>query len=171
MAIKKILTYPDPLLRQKVETVTRFDDSLRELADDLIETMYAAPGVGLAANQVGECLRLVVIDTAAGKEEKKPLVLVNPEILAKEGCRIEEEGCLSVVGLTANVERCNKILVRAQDLEGNTLEFAAEEFFARVIQHELDHLNGTLFIDHLSPLKRSLYKRRLKKTLLQQDKG
>ena len=162
MAIKKILTYPDPVLRQKVETVTRFDDSLRQLADDLIETMYAAPGVGLAANQVGECLRLVVIDTAAGNDEKKPLVLVNPEILEKEGCRIEEEGCLSVVDLTANVERCNKILVRAQDLEGNTLEFQAEEYFARVIQHELDHLNGTLFIDHLSALKRSVLRAALR---------
>ena len=136
MAIKKILTYPDPVLRQKVETVTSFDDSLKQLAHDLTETMYDAPGVGLAANQVGVCLRVVVIDISAGKEEKKPLVLVNPEILEKEGCQVDEEGCLSVIDLTANVERYKKLLVRAQDLEGRTWEFPAEDFFARVIQHE-----------------------------------
>ena len=169
MAIKKILTYPDPVLRQKVETVTSFDDSLKQLAHDLTETMYDAPGVGLAANQVGVCLRVVVIDISAGKEEKKPLVLVNPEILEKEGCQVDEEGCLSVIDLTANVERYKKLLVRAQDLEGRTWEFPAEDFFARVIQHELDHLNGILFIDRLSPLKRTLYKKRLKKLLREQE--
>jgi len=171
MAIKKILTYPDPVLRQKVETVTNFDDSLKELACDLAETMYDAPGAGLAANQIGVCLRVVVIDVSPSKEEKKPLVLVNPEIIEKEGCQVDEEGCLSVIDLTANVERFRKLLVRAQDLDGKTWEFPAEDFFARVIQHELDHLNGILFIDHLSPLKRSLYKRRLKKLLREQEEG
>jgi len=171
MTIKKILTYPNPVLRQKVETVSGFDDSLKQLADDLVETMYAAPGAGLAANQIGVCLRLVVIDISASKEEKKHLVLVNPEIIEKEGCQVEEEGCLSVIDLTANVERYRKLLVRAQDLNGKIWEFPAEDFFARVIQHELDHLNGILFIDHLSPLKRALYKKRLKKILRQQEKG
>ncbi|KPJ97663.1 MAG: peptide deformylase [Desulfobacterales bacterium SG8_35] len=169
MAIKKILTYPDPVLRQKVETVTSFDASLKELARDLAETMYDAPGAGLAANQIGVCLRVVVIDVSASKEEKKHLVLVNPEIVEKEGCQVDEEGCLSVIDLTANVERFSKLLVRAQDLEGKTWEFPAEDFFARVIQHELDHLNGILFIDHLSPLKRTLYKRHLKKLLREQE--
>jgi len=170
MAIKKIFTYPDPVLRQKVETVTNFDDPLKQLATDLAETMYAAPGAGLAANQIGVCLRVVVFDVSDNKEEKKHLVLVNPEIIEKEGCQVDEEGCLSVIDLTANVERYSKLVVRAQDLDGKTWEFPAEDFFARVIQHELDHLNGILFIDHLSVLKRSLYKRRLKKLLREQEK-
>jgi len=169
MAIKKILTYPDPVLRQKVETVTSFDDSLKELARDLAETMYDAPGAGLAANQIGVCLRVVVIDVSASKEEKKHLVLVNPEIIEQQGCQVDEEGCLSVIDLTANVERYRKLLIRAQDLDGKTWEFPAEDFFARVIQHELDHLNGILFIDRLSPLKRTLYKKRLKKILREQE--
>jgi len=171
MAIKRILTYPDPVLRQKVETVTSFDDSLKQLANDLAETMYDAPGAGLAANQIGVCLRVVVINISADKEEKKHLVLVNPEIIEKEGCQVDEEGCLSVIDLTANVERYRKLLVRAQDLDGETWEFPAEDFFARVIQHELDHLNGILFIDHLSSLKRALYKKRLKKILREQEEG
>jgi len=171
MAVKKILTYPNPVLRQKVETVASFDDSLKQLADDLVETMYDAPGAGLAANQIGVCLRLVVIDVSADKEEKKHLFLVNPEIIEKEGCLVEEEGCLSVIDLTANVERYSKLLVRAQDLDGKTWEFPAEDFFARVIQHELDHLNGILFIDHLSSLKRAFYKKRLKKILRRQEEG
>ena len=170
MAIKKIFTYPDPVLRQKVETVTSFDDSLKQLANDLAETMYAAPGAGLAANQIGVCQRVAVLDVSDDKEEKKHLVLVNPEIIEKEGCQVDEEGCLSVIDLTANVERYSKLVVRAQDLDGKTWEFPAEDFFARVIQHELDHLNGILFIDHLSVLKRSLYKRRLKKLLREQEK-
>ena len=154
MAIKKILTYPNPVLRRKVATVTVFDDSLKELARDLAETMYDAPGAGLAANQIGVCLRVVVID-----------------VIEKEGCQVDEEGCLSVIDLTANVERYSKLLVKAQDLDGKVWEFPAEEFFARVIQHELDHLNGILFIDHLSPLKRALYKKRLKKLLRKQEEG
>ena len=169
MAIKKILTYPNPVLRQKVETVTSFDDSLKQLAADLAETMYDAPGAGLAANQIGVCLRVVVLNVSDSDEEKKHLALVNPEIIEKKGCQVDEEGCLSVIDLTANVERYSKLLVRAQDLDGKTWEFPAEDFFARVIQHELDHLHGILFIDYLSPLKRSLYKRRLKKMLRDQE--
>jgi peptide deformylase len=171
MAIKKIITYPDPVLRKKVEPVTSFDDSLKELARDLAETMYAAPGAGLAANQIGVCLSVVVVDVSKDQDEKKPLFLVNPEIIEKEGCQIDEEGCLSVIDLTAKVERYKKLLVRAQDLHGKTWDFPAEDFFARVIQHELDHLNGTLFIDRLSSLKRTLYKKRLKKLLLSQEEG
>ena len=171
MAIKKILTYPDPVLRQKTEPVTSFDDSLKQLARDLAETMYNAPGAGLAANQIGVCLRVVVIDVSAGEDVKKPLVLVNPEIIEKEGCQIDEEGCLSVIEYTAKVERYSKLLIRAQDLDGKTWEFPAEEFFARVIQHELDHLDGILFIDRLSPLKRTIYKKRLKKILRDQEEG
>ncbi|MBW2506576.1 MAG: peptide deformylase [Deltaproteobacteria bacterium] len=171
MAIKKIITYPNPVLRKKVEPVTTFDESLQELAQDLIETMYAAPGAGLAANQIGVSLSIVVINDSKGEDEKKPLVLVNPEIIEKGERQVDEEGCLSVIDLTAKVERYRKLLVRAQDLYGKTCEFPAEDFFARVIQHELDHLNGILFIDRLSPLKRTLYKKRLKKILQAQEEG
>jgi len=169
MAIKKILTYPDPVLRQKVERVTNFDDSLKELATDLAETMYAAPGSGLAANQIGECVSVIVVDISAEEEEKKYLVLVNPEIVDKEGAHIDDEGCLSVIDLTAKVKRYQKLLVRAQDIEGKVWEFSAEDFLARVLQHEVDHLNGILFIDHLSSLKRILYKKKLKKILQEQQ--
>lgn len=169
MAIKKILTYPNPVLRQKVERVTNFDDSLKKLAADLAETMYAAPGSGLAANQIGECVSVIVIDISAEEEEKKYLVLVNPEIVDKEGAQIDDEGCLSVIDLTAKVKRYQKLLVRAQDIEGKAWEFPAEDFLARVVQHEVDHLNGILFIDHLSSLKRILYKKKLKKILLEQQ--
>jgi peptide deformylase len=171
MAIKKIITYPSPILRKKVEPVTIFDSSVRELARDLIENMYAAPGAGLAANQLGVSVSVVVIDISKNKDEKKPLVLINPEIIEKEGCQIDEEGCLSVIDLTAKVERYKKLLVKAQDLDGKTWEFPAEDFFARVIQHELDHLDGVLFIDRLSALKRTLYKKRLKKILQAQEEG
>ena len=171
MAIKKILTYPDPVLRQKVERVTNFDDSLKELAADLAETMYAAPGSGLAANQIGECVSVIVIDISAEEEEKKYLVLVNPEIVDKQGAQIDDEGCLSVIDLTAKVKRYQKLLVRAQDIEGKVWEFSAEDFLARVLQHEVDHLNGILFIDHLSSLKRILYKKKLKKILLEQQEA
>jgi len=171
MAIKKIITYPNPVLRKKVEPVTTFDESLQELARDLIETMYAAPGAGLAANQIGVSLSIVVINESKGEDEKKPLVLVNPEIIEKGERQVDEEGCLSVIDLTAKVERYRKLLVRAQDLYGKTWDFPAEDFFARVLQHELDHLNGSVFIDRLSPLKRTLYKKRLKKILQAQEEG
>jgi peptide deformylase len=169
MAIKEILTYPNSFLRQKTERVTNFDDSLKELATDLAETMYAAPGSGLAANQIGACISVVVIDISADEEEKKHLVLVNPEIIDKEGTQIDDEGCLSVIDLSAKVKRYQKLQVRAQDIEGETWEFAADDFMARVIQHEVDHINGILFIDHLSSLKRALYKKKLKKILQEQQ--
>ena len=169
MAIKEILTYPNSALRQKTARVTEFNDSLKELATDLAETMYAAPGSGLAANQIGACVSVVVIDISAEEEEKKHLVLVNPEIVDKEGTQIDDEGCLSVIDLSARVKRYQKLQVRAQDIEGETWEFAAEDFMARVIQHEVDHINGILFIDHLSSLKRALYKKKLKKILREQQ--
>lgn len=172
MAIKKILTYPDPVLRKKTATVTDFDDGLKELATDMAETMYHTPGAGLAANQIGATLRIMVVDITDKEEdtnEKEYLVLVNPEIIDSQGSQTCEEGCLSVIDLTANVKRFQKITVRAQDIDGNSKEFEAEDFFARVIQHEVDHLNGTLFIDRLSSLKRTLYKKRLKKYLMEQQ--
>jgi len=173
MALKKIVTYPHPVLRQKTQAVTAFDEQLQELIADLAETMYAAPGAGLAANQIGISLRVAIIEISAlappsaadEPREKKHLALINPEILSGEGSQLDEEGCLSVADFSANVKRFQRIRVRAQDPTGQTTEFEAKDHFARVIQHEVDHLDGILFIDHVSSLKRSLYKKRLKKQL------
>lgn len=165
MAIRTILTFPDPVLRKTAKKVTIFDDELKKLSQDLGETMYDAPGIGLAANQIGVLLQIVVVDISTSEDEKKFITLVNPEISDGEGCVSDEEGCLSVVEYTSNVERFKKIKVNAQDLDGKPIEFHAEDRFARVIQHEVDHLHGKLFIDRISSLKRSLYKKKLKKIL------
>lgn len=168
MSIRTIITFPDPVLRKTAKKITTFDDDLKQLAQDMAETMYDAPGVGLAANQIGVLLQIVVIDISdpeAAEGEKKFLALVNPEISEGEGCVSGDEGCLSVIEYTSAVDRYQKIKVNAQDLDGNPLEFDAEDFFARVIQHEVDHLHGKLFIDRISPLKRNLYKKKLKKLL------
>ncbi|OQX12917.1 MAG: peptide deformylase [Desulfobulbaceae bacterium A2] len=169
MTIRKIITYPDPVLRQEAGLVTSFDEELRRLAADMIETMYEAPGVGLAANQVGVALQLLVIDVAETEEEKKAMVLVNPEIFDAEGTVVGEEGCLSVLDFNPKVTRAQHIRVRALNLAGEALEFEAHDRFARIIQHEVDHLHGTLILDRVSALKRSLYKNRLKKMLKRQE--
>lgn len=172
MAVKEIITYPNPVLREKTKNVTEFNDGLKKLAQDMADTMYAAPGAGLAANQIGAKIRMLVIDTTEKEEEgatKEYLALVNPEITGGEGKQVDKEGCLSVIELTAEVKRWQKISVKALDLEGAPLELEAEDFLARVIQHEIDHLNGILFIDHLSSLKRALYKKKLKKILQEQQ--
>lgn len=166
MAIRTILTFPDPILRQKAKKVTRFDEDLKKLAADMGETMFDAPGIGLAANQIGVLLQIVVVDVSMPGDGKKFISLVNPVISEGEGSVIDEEGCLSVIDYTSTVKRFRKIKVTAQDLEGKPMEFSAEDRFARVIQHEVDHLLGKLFIDHISSLKRTLYKKRLKKMLL-----
>ena len=165
--IKKILTYPEPVLRKKAAPVTEFNQELKEIIADMADTMFDAPGAGLAAPQIGISKRIVVINTSKreGDADKKILALINPVILSGEGSQIDEEGCLSVRDFSAKVKRFMNIKVRAQDPEGQELEFEAEEFFARVIQHEVDHIEGVLYIDHISSLKRNLYKRRLKKLL------
>ncbi|OQX13269.1 MAG: peptide deformylase [Desulfobulbaceae bacterium A2] len=169
MTIRKIFTYPDPVLRCEASPITSFDEELQRLAADMIETMYEAPGVGLAANQVGVARQLVVIDVAEDDEEHKALVLVNPEIVEAEGSVVGEEGCLSVLDFNPNVTRAQHIRVRALNLAGEAQEFEAHDRFARIIQHEVDHLRGTLIIDRVSALKRSLYKNRLKKMLKRQE--
>lgn len=169
MARRKIVTYPDPVLRREASPVTSFDEELRTLAADMIETMYDAPGVGLAANQVGVALQLLVIDVAEQEDEKKALVLVNPVIVEGDGEVIGEEGCLSVVDFNPRIKRFQHIRVRAVNLAGEAQDFEASDRFARIIQHEVDHLRGTLIIDRVSALKRSLYKNRLKKILKRQD--
>lgn len=166
MSIQKIYQYPDSVLREQTEKITTFDKDLARLVEDMAETMYDAPGIGLAAPQIGKSIKLIVVDTSEDKEgEKQYLVLVNPEIVAHEGSQLDEEGCLSVPELTANVKRYLKITVAYQDLQGQPHELSTENRFAVVLQHEIDHLNGILFIDHLSPLKRNLYKKKVKKWL------
>ena len=175
MTVRPIVKFPVADLKSKARPVTKFDDELRLLVADMIDTMRQAPGVGLAAPQIGVLLRVAVIDGDATRPESErredsetrepvpDLVLVNPEIISAEGEQVDEEGCLSVHDYSTNVKRFARVRVKAQDLEGNPLEFEAEEFFARVIQHELDHLEGTLFIDRISSLKRALYRKKLKK--------
>ncbi|WP_163337416.1 peptide deformylase [Desulfopila sp. IMCC35008] len=166
MSILKIYQYPEKVLRAETKPVDTFDEPLKELAQDMAETMYDAPGIGLAAPQIGKSLKLIVVDTSKDPEEKKVfLTMVNPEIVAHEGNQIDEEGCLSVPELTAKVKRYRKVTIAYQDLEGNHHEMETEDRFAVVLQHEIDHLNGVLFIDHLSSLKRNLYKKKVKKLL------
>jgi peptide deformylase len=165
MAVLPILTFPDPVLRQKAVKVTSFDSELKQLAADMAETMYDAPGVGLAANQIGVLRQIVVVDITGMDGKKEFMPLVNPVISEGEGSVVDEEGCLSVIDYTSTVKRFKKIKINAQDLDGNPLEFIAEDRFARIIQHEVDHLHGKLFIDRISSLKRTLYKKKLRKIL------
>lgn len=166
MSTKNIVQYPEKVLREETKQVTFFDDKLSQLIEDMAETMYQAPGIGLAAPQVGESLKLIVVDITEDPEgEKQFQALVNPELIAHEGKQIDEEGCLSVPELTAKVERFKKITVVYQDPDGAEHELTTEDRFAVVLQHEIDHLNGILFIDHLSPLKRKMYKNKVKKWL------
>lgn len=159
----RIRKYGDPVLETKAEPVTEFNGELKQLAADMFETMYANKGVGLAAPQVGVSKRLAVLDHSAGEDEGAKLVLVNPEILVREGTQIGEEGCLSIPGFREDVKRAYRVRVRAQDLDGNFFETEGEELLARAIQHEMDHLDGILFLQHLSLLKRDLIKRKIRK--------
>ncbi|MCO6431542.1 MAG: peptide deformylase [Deltaproteobacteria bacterium] len=156
-----IRIYPDPVLKQVAEKVTRFNDQLTSLANDMAETMYTARGIGLAANQVGVLQRIAIVDV--GEEQNERIDLVNPEIVWKEGAVPSEEGCLSIPDYRETVRRNKEIVVQAQDTSGKEFELKAEGLLAICIQHEIDHLNGILFIDHLSRLKRELFKRWLKK--------
>lgn len=167
MSIRKICKYPDPVLRKKAATIEVFDEDLKTLSEDMAETMYDAPGIGLAAPQIGESIRLIVVDISKKEEEQKYMTMVNPEIIEKEGEQLDEEGCLSVPELTSKVKRYRKIRVHYQDLSGKEFELETENRFAVVLQHEIDHLEGTLFLDHLSSLKRNLYKKKVKKWLKQ----
>jgi peptide deformylase len=156
-----ILEFPDPRLRNKAQPVGVFDAGLQSLIDDMFETMYAAPGIGLAATQVNVHKQLLVLDIS--EEKTAPLVLINPRILAHEGSQTYQEGCLSVPGIYADVERADRISVEALDRHGQPLKFDAEGLLAVCIQHEMDHLAGKLFVDYLSPLKRELVRRKLEK--------
>jgi peptide deformylase len=156
-----ILEYPDPRLRKKAAAVTAVDDALRQFIDNLLETMYAANGVGLAATQVDVHKRVIVLDVSDTRDQ--PLVLINPETLSKEGEGPGEEGCLSLPGIYDKLSRATRIRVRAQDSDGQPFEMDAEGLLGVCIQHEMDHLEGKLFVDYLSELKRTLIRRRLEK--------
>ena len=162
--IYKIVKYGDPVLETPAQPVTEFGtDELRDLVDSMFETMYAAKGLGLAAPQIALSQRLAVIDPSAGEDPSARLVLINPEFLDKQGKQVGEEGCLSIPGFREDVARAMKVRVRARNVEGESFELDAEELLARAIQHEIDHLNGVLFISHVSMLKRVLIKRKIRK--------
>lgn len=161
MALLEILHYPDKRLRTVAEPVDKVDDSIRKLVDDMFETMYAAPGIGLAATQVDVHKRVLVMDLSEDRNE--PLCLINPEILGSEGVELTEEGCLSVPDIFETVERAERITVRALDRDGEEFTLEADGLLAVCIQHEMDHLQGNLFVDYLSPLKQMRLKKKIQK--------
>ena len=164
MAVRPILTIPDPVLRKSARPVERVDAELRRLAEDMLATMYDAPGIGLAAPQIGVSRRLIVMDPAKDDQPKAPIVMVNPDILTRsKEMRVHEEGCLSIPDFTAEIERPALTRVAYVDLEGKQQEAELEGIWSTLVQHEIDHLNGVLFIDYLSRLKRDMVVKRFAK--------
>ena len=163
MAVRKIRTWPDEVLRRKAAPVEDFGDELQRLVDDMLETMYDAPGIGLAAPQVGVSKRLLVIDTSSETEAGRVIVLANPDLFEAE------EGCLSVPDYSAKVKRARRVAVRGHNRHGQPVEVRGEELLARALQHEIDHLEGTLFIDRLSPFRREVAKKKLKRALASRE--
>ncbi len=161
MSKLRILEFPDPRLRRVARPVDSVGEVERRLADDMLETMYAANGIGLAATQVNEAIRLVVMDLS--DERNEPRVFINPEIIERSGSQVCEEGCLSVPGVQAEIERAETVTVRALDRDGEAFELTADGLLAVCIQHEIDHLDGKVFVDYLSPLKRRMVEKRLRK--------
>jgi peptide deformylase len=161
--LREIVKYPDPVLERPGEAVTEFDGELSKLVDDMFESMYAAKGIGLAAPQIGLSKRLTVIDLSFKEKKEDRIVLINPEIIAREGKQYEEEGCLSLPEIREKVSRAAKVRVRAQDLKGKWFELEGEELLSRAFQHEIDHLDGILFFRRVSTLKRDLILRRIRK--------
>ncbi|MBS0590901.1 MAG: peptide deformylase [Proteobacteria bacterium] len=161
MSLLPILEYPDPRLRTRAQPVTVFDAALQTLIDDMLATMYAAPGIGLAASQVNVHKQLLVLDVA--EEKNQPMVLINPNIVASEGSQTYQEGCLSVPGIFADVDRADRIVVESLDRHGQPQRIEADGLLAVCIQHEMDHLAGKLFVDYLSPLKREMVRKKLEK--------
>jgi len=161
--ILKIVKYPEPVLQLPGEPVTEFNDELRQLVADMFETMYGSQGIGLAAPQVAVSKRVTVIDLSMGKDPAQKLVLINPEIIFREGKQYEEEGCLSFPEIREKVVRAAKVTIRAQDERGKWFEMDGEELLSRAFQHEIDHLDGVLFLTRMSPLKRDLNLRKIRK--------
>jgi peptide deformylase len=169
MSVLAIRIYPDPVLRVKCREVTTIDDRVRKLAADMVETMHAAPGIGLAAPQVGVQERIAVLDLSVGEDPKQVHVLINPEIVHREGSETDVEGCLSLPGLTDKVERPTAVRVKALDLSGKPVDLHADGWLARALCHEIDHLDGVLFVDHLRGLRRERAKRQLKKLAAERE--
>ena len=163
MALMEVVKWPNPILDNPGEPVTDFGDSLKKLVSNMFETMYSAPGVGLAAVQVGVSKRLFVMDCSGGKDPEQRITLINPEVLRVEGTQNGEEGCLSFPGIFTPVERNLRAVVRAQDISGNEFEIDGMELTARCMLHETDHCDGIVFLDKMSPIKRELVKRKIKK--------
>jgi peptide deformylase len=164
LTLLEIMTYGSPVLKQKAEEIRNIDEDILRLAQNMIWTMHAAPGIGLAAPQVNRSQRLIVVDLSAGEKKEGIFILINPEILEQEGSCVMEEGCLSVPEVNEKVVRPERVVVKGTVLEGRERVFEAEGLLARVFCHEIDHLNGTLFIDRLSPLKKNLIKKKFKKS-------
>ncbi len=165
MAVLKIVKYPEKVLETPTEQVTKFDDELKKLVADMFETMYAAPGVGLAAPQVGVSKRVFVMDCSGGKDPAQKIAMINPRVVMKEGEQTGEEGCLSFPGIYFPVARAMRAVVQAQDVDGKEFEVDGMELTARCMLHEKDHLDGVLFIERTSPLKREMVKRRIRKLI------
>ncbi|OGD26653.1 MAG: peptide deformylase [Candidatus Aminicenantes bacterium RBG_13_63_10] len=165
MAVREIKVFGQAVLSRRAEPITNIDDAVTELARDMVLTMHQAPGLGLSAPQVDVSRRLITVDLSVGKDNRELIVLINPRIIAKEGESVAEEGCLSVPGVFEKISRPLRVEVKGVDLEGRERIFEARELLARVLCHEIDHLDGKLFIERLSPLKRQLLKRRLRKEL------
>lgn len=166
MAVREIKKYPDEILKKKALPVKKIDGDVRNLIKDMVDTMYAAPGIGLAAPQIGVSKRIIVIDVSI-KEEKHPLIiLINPEIVGAEGIVDSDEGCLSIPGYNASVKRAEKVAAKGLDQDGNSIEVSGTGLFARALQHEIDHLDGILFVDRLSFIKREFFKKRYLKAVM-----
>ncbi|HVE13068.1 MAG TPA: peptide deformylase [Elusimicrobiota bacterium] len=161
--LREILVWPDPILKQSAKPVTKFDDSIKTLVADMFETMYAADGVGLAAPQVGVLHNIIVLDTRARQPESKPITMINPQILTKEGTVLYVESCLSLPGEAEEVERAARVRVRFHDVDGNAQEMDCDGLLAIAVQHEEDHLQGMVFVDHISSLKREMARKRMKR--------
>ena len=163
MAVRPICAYPEAVLRQKAKPVENIDDELQRLIDDMIETMYAAPGIGLAAPQVGVSLRLFVVDVTSGRDLEALQTFINPEIISREGRVREEEGCLSAVGVVGVTPRAERVVVRGLNRQGDAVEVEGDGLFARALQHETDHLDGMLFFDRMGVVGRDLVKRKYRR--------
>lgn len=164
MAVLEIRKYPDEILKRKASSVAEIDGEIQRLIDDMIETMYASNGIGLAAPQVGVSQRLIVVDTSPRQPNQSLIIMINPQIISKEGEILSEEGCLSLPGFITKLKRDERVLVRGLDRKGKEIEIQAEGLLARAIQHEIDHLDGILLIDRISPLKRELFRKKYQKT-------